>query len=75
MKRIVNSIFEVSEKHTDMLLRCPLYSNQISTAYRNGKKMPVHCEQEKKHNNVYLRQNILNENDPNSTVSIMKGLC
>lgn len=68
-KGIIDLIFRVSEKHVDMLLGFPLYSNQINIAHRDRKiKKPVHPY----HSNICLRQNILNKNDPNPTISIMK---
>lgn len=37
-KEIIDLILGVSEKHIDVLLRCPLYSNQICMAHRERKR-------------------------------------
>lgn len=38
VKEIIDLTFGVSENHIDILLRCPLYSNQICMAHRERKR-------------------------------------
>lgn len=70
VKGIIDLIFGISEKLVDLLLGCALYSNQISIAHRDRKiKKPVLPY----HSNICLRQNSLNKNGPNPTISIIKA--